>query len=87
MLLRILYENKKTLPNKILGLEIINSGTFPQANFVFTKNPEISLFKRAYGSYFQIFSLEDMETYKQALPCFKDLDAEFKTLLEKRVGQ
>jgi hypothetical protein len=77
----------KTLPNKIPGMTIISSGVLAQANFIFSKNPEIALLKRAYGSYFQIFSREDLDTYKQSLPCFNDLDTEFKALLEKRIGQ
>ena len=77
----------KTLPNKIMGMIIIPSGVLAQANFVFSKNPEIALLKRAYGSYFQIFSREDLDTYKQSLSCFNELDTEFKALLEKRIGQ
>lgn len=76
----------KTLPNKIMGLDLINSGVNPNINFIFSRNPELALFKKAYGSFFQIFSAEDIETYKQTIPFFKELDEEFKAILEKRKG-
>jgi len=83
----VAQETWKNLPGKISGLDIVSSGIFPQAYFIFTNNPEIALFRRAYGAYFQIFSVQDLDTFKDSLTCFKDLNTEFKALLEKRIGQ
>jgi hypothetical protein len=77
----------KTINSQYAGLQVITSSSFAQANFVFTKNPEFALFKRAFGSYFQIFTPEDLEVFAQSQPCLKELDSEFKLLNSKQFGK
>jgi hypothetical protein len=81
------HELWKLLPAKFTDTQIFTSGANSEARFIYSKNPELALFKRAYGSYFPIFSKEDIEVYKAALPCLGEMESEFIAMAEKVQGQ
>lgn len=72
-----------SLPNDVPGLTITPLSKCPQSYLITTKNPAIALFKRAYGSYFQVFSEADLEMYGQSLSSFSELREEVKLLAAK----
>jgi hypothetical protein len=81
------HELWKLLPAKFTDTQIFTSGANSEARFIYSKNPELALFKRAYGSYFPIFSREDIEVFKAALPCLGEMESEFIAMAEKFQGQ
>lgn len=71
------------LPTRLPELKIVESQSAPFAHIVVTSNPEVGLFKRAYGAYFTIFTEEDLEAFKQGLPCLGELGAELTLMASK----
>jgi len=48
-----------------------------------SKNPEMALFKRAYGSYFQIFSEEDLQYFSGSNPCLAEMIPTMEQIAKK----
>lgn len=72
-----------SLPSRLPELKIVESQSAPFAHIVVTSNPEVGLFKRAYGAYFTIFTEQDFEAFKQALPCLGEMGAELTLMASK----
>lgn len=48
-----------------------------------TYNPEMALFKRAYGAYFQIFNHDDLLFYGGSMPCLAEIRPMFEQVAKK----
>lgn len=76
-----------SLPNRLPEVNIVPSQSVPFGHIVVSSNPEIGLFKRAYGAYFSIFTEEDLDAFKQGFPCLGELGSELSIMTTKLSGQ
>jgi hypothetical protein len=75
------------LQSEIEGLVILAYPDNNNAYFVTSRNPEAALFKRAYGSYFQIFSETDIDILGQSTPWLAETKPVFQNLKKKALAE
>ncbi|HOY97717.1 MAG TPA: hypothetical protein PK509_18380 [Catalimonadaceae bacterium] len=75
------------LQTEINGLVVMSYPENNNAYVVSSRNPEAALFKRAYGSYFQIFSESDIDNLGQTTPWLAEMKPLFQTLKKKALAE
>jgi len=75
------------LPTVIDGVSYDVLDGVSNAYAVVSKNPQLALFKQAYGSHFQIFSEQDLVLFGASIPCLQELVPKFNSLSKRLISK